>query len=197
MYKKVIKRFLGFLFALIALPFVLLIALVLKPLVYAEDKGPLFYVSKRAGKNAKTFNMYKFRSMKVNSPNIVNSDGSTYNSEHDNRQTKIGKILRKTSIDELPQVLNILKGDMAWIGPRPVLDSQAETFSEEEKEKFKVLPGITGYTQAYNRNQLSSHDERMMDAWYANHVNFMLDFKIFLKTIETVLHPHRVYRNKD
>jgi len=197
MYKNVIKRLLDFIFGLIALPFVLLAALIIKPLIYAEDKGPLFYVSKRAGKNAKTFNMYKFRSMKTNSPNLLNPDGSTYNSEHDDRQTKIGKVLRKTSIDELPQVFNILKGEMAWIGPRPVLDTQALTFTEEEKDKFKVLPGITGYTQAYNRNQLSSHDERMMDAWYANHVSFLLDVKVFLKTIDTVLHPNRVYRNKD
>ena len=195
MYRKVIKGTIGFLLGLIALPFVLLIALLLKPLIYAEDKGPLFYVSKRAGKNAKTFNMYKFRSMKVDSPNLLNSDGSTYNSEHDDRQTKIGKFLRKTSIDELPQVFNILKGDMAWIGPRPVLDSQALTFTEEEKDKFKVLPGITGYTQAYNRNQLSSHEERMMDAWYANNVSFLLDVRIFFKTVVTVLHPNQVYKN--
>ena len=197
MYKKVIKRIIGILGGVIALPFVLLAAVIIKPLLYFEDKGPLFYVSKRVGKDAKVFNMYKFRSMKVDSPNLLNPDGSTYNSEHDERQTKIGKILRKTSIDELPQVFNILKGDMAWIGPRPVLDSQALTFTDEEKDKFKVLPGITGYTQAYNRNQLSSHDERMMDAWYANHVSFFLDVKIFFKTIDTILHPKRVYRNKD
>ncbi len=197
MYKTVIKRLLGILFALIALPFVLLAALILKPIVYAEDKGPLFYVSKRAGKNGKIFGMYKFRSMKVDSPNLLNADGSTYNSATDDRQTKVGKIIRKLSIDELPQVFNILKGDMAWIGPRPVLDSQALTFTEEEKDKFKVLPGLTGYTQAYNRNQLSSHDERMMDAWYANNVSFLLDVKIIFKTIDTLLHPDRVYRNKD
>lgn len=197
MYKTVIKRLLGILFALIALPFVLLAALILKPIVYAEDKGPLFYVSKRAGKNGKIFGMYKFRSMKVDSPNLLNADGSTYNSATDDRQTKVGKIIRKLSIDELPQVFNILKGDMAWIGPRPVLDSQALTFTEEERDKFKVLPGLTGYTQAYNRNQLSSHDERMMDAWYANNVCFLLDVKIIFKTIDTLLHPDRVYRNKD
>ncbi len=197
MYKTVIKRLLGILFALIALPFVLLAALILKPIVYAEDKGPLFYVSQRAGKNGKIFGMYKFRSMKVDSPNLLNADGSTYNSATDDRQTKVGKIIRKLSIDELPQVFNILKGDMAWIGPRPVLDSQALTFTEEERDKFKVLPGLTGYTQAYNRNQLSSHDERMLDAWYANNVSFLLDVKIIFKTIDTLLHPDRVYRNKD
>lgn len=85
---------------------------------------------------------------------------------------------------------------MAWIGPRPVLDSQLLTFTEEERGKLEVLPGITGYTQAYNRNELQSHDERMMDAWYAKNVSFFLDVKIFFKTIETVLHPDRVYKNK-
>ena len=197
MYIKVVKRLLSIVFALIALPFVLVVAIILKPIIYIEDKGPLFYISKRAGKNAKTFDMYKFRSMKVNSPNILNADGSTYNSENDDRQTKVGKILRKTSVDELPQVFNILKGEMSWIGPRPVLEGQVRSFTKEEKDKFKVLPGITGYTQAYNRNQLNSHDERMMDAWYANHVSFLLDVKIFFKTIETVMHPDRVYKNHE
>ena len=197
MYKNVIKRILGFIFAIIALPFVLIVALLLKPIIYVEDRGPLFYVSKRAGKNAKSFNMYKFRSMKVDSPNLLNADGSTFNSEHDNRQTRIGKLLRKSSLDELPQVFNILKGEMAWIGPRPVLDTQALTFTDEEKDKFKVLPGITGYTQAFNRNQLSSHEERMMDVWYVNHMSFLLDLKIFFKTVETVVHPNRVYKNHD
>ena len=139
MYRYFFKRLFAILFAIIALPFVVLIAMIIKPIIYLEDKGPLFYVSKRAGKNAKTFNMYKFRSMKVDSPNLLNSDGSTYNSENDNRQTRVGKILRKTSIDELPQIFNILKGDMTWVGPRPVLDSQALTFTDEEKDKFKVL----------------------------------------------------------
>lgn len=195
MYKKFIKRIIGFLWALIVLPLVLLVAIILKPIVFFEDKGPLFYTSKRAGKDGRIFRMYKFRSMKVDSPNLLNADGSTYNSEHDNRQTKIGRVLRKTSIDELPQVFNILKGEMAWIGPRPVLDSQVASFTTEEKDKFKVLPGITGYTQAYNRNQLASHDERMLDVWYANNVSFRLDVKIFFKTIDTVIHTDRVYRN--
>lgn len=197
MYRYFFKRLFAILFAIIALPFVVLIAMIIKPIIYLEDKGPLFYVSKRAGKNAKTFNMYKFRSMKVDSPNLLNSDGSTYNSENDNRQTRVGKILRKTSIDELPQIFNILKGDMTWVGPRPVLDSQALTFTDEEKDKFKVLPGLTGYTQAFKRNELSSHDERMMDVWYANNVSLGLDLKIIFKTIDTVFHPERVYKNKD
>lgn len=196
MYKNVIKRIIGFLFSLIALPFLIIVIVVLAPIIYIDDPGPVFYVSKRAGKYGKIFNMLKFRSMKVNSPNLLNSDGSTYNSASDSRQTRVGKVIRKLSIDELPQILNVLKGDMAWIGPRPVLDSQLLTFTEEEIGKLEVLPGITGYTQAYNRNELQSHDERMMDAWYAKNVSFFLDVKIFFKTIETVLHPDRVYKNK-
>lgn len=139
--------------------------------------------------------MLKFRSMKVNAPDIRNADGSTFNSENDPRQTRVGKILRKTSVDELPQFLNVLVGQMALIGPRPVLESQLASFTEEEKGKLDVLPGITGYTQAYHRNQLPTHEERMQDAWYAQHVSLGLDVKIFFKTIETIIHPSRVYRN--
>lgn len=195
MYEKVIKRFIDLLLCILAMPFIALFFIIIAPVIYIDDPGPVFYISQRAGKYGKIFNMYKFRSMKVDSPNLLNPDGSTYNSEHDERQTRVGRFIRKLSIDELPQFFNILKGEMSLIGPRPVLDSQVLTFTEEEKGKLKVLPGITGYTQAYNRNKLSSHEERMMDAWYAEHVSFVLDMKIFFKTIETVLHPSRVYRN--
>lgn len=197
MYKHFCKRFFDILFSLIALPFVALIFVIVAPIIHFEDKGPVIYVSKRVGKNGRIFNMYKFRSMKVDSPNLLNPDGSTYNSERDERQTRTGKWLRKTSIDELPQIFNVLKGDMSFIGPRPVLDMQLVSFTEEEKGKLKVLPGITGYSQAYSRNQMSSHEERMTDAWYAEHVSFWLDIKILFKTVQTVLKPNSVYRNKD
>lgn len=195
MYKNFIKRVLDLLLALFALPFFLLILIVVAPAIYIDNPGPVFYKSRRAGKDGKIFSMYKFRSMKVNAPDLRNADGSTFNSENDPRQTRIGKILRKTSLDETPQFLNILKGDMSLIGPRPVLESQLADFTQEERGKLKVLPGITGYTQAYNRNQLSNHEERMADSWYAENVSFLLDLKIIFKSVETVLHPSRVYRN--
>lgn len=195
MYKSCIKRLLGIVFGLIALPFLMLVIIVVSPIIFIDDPGPVFYISKRVGKHGKIFGMLKFRSMKVNSPNLLNADGSTFNSENDSRQTRVGKIIRKLSIDELPQILNVLKGDMAWIGPRPVLDSQLESFTEEEMGKLNVLPGITGYTQAFNRNDLLSHDERMLDAWYAENISFLLDVKIFFKTIDTIFHPDRVYKN--
>lgn len=196
MYKHFFKRLFDFLISLIILPFVLLIIIIVAPIIYFDDPGPVFYPSRRAGYKGKIFGMLKFRSMKVNAPDIRNADGSTFNSENDPRQTRVGKILRKLSIDEIPQFLNVLVGQMAIIGPRPVLESQATTFTEEEKGKFDVLPGITGYNQAYHRNQLPTHEERMQDAWYAHNVSLWLDIKIIFKTIETVIHPSRVYRNK-
>lgn len=196
MYKKIVKRLLGKLLALLALPLLVVVIVIVSPIIYIDDPGPVFYVSKRVGKDERIFNMLKFRSMKVNSPNLLNADGSTFNSATDDRQTRVGKIIRKLSIDELPQILNVLKGDMAWIGPRPVLASQLASFTEEEKGKLCVLPGLTGYTQAYRRNELLSHDERIMDAWYAKNISFGLDVKILFKTVDTVLHPNRIYKNK-
>ena len=195
MYKNCIKRILDIIVSLIAIPFVALVTVIVTPFLYFDDPGPVFYTSKRAGKNGVIFKMLKFRSMKVNSPDIRNEDGSTFNSEEDDRQTKIGRILRKYSIDEIPQFVNILIGDMSLIGPRPVLESQLATFTEEERGKLKVLPGITGYNQAFSRNKLTSHEERMLDAWYADNVSFLLDLKILLKTFDTLVHPNRVYRN--
>lgn len=195
MYKHFLKRLFDFIIALIILPFLLVIIIIVAPIIYFDDPGPVFYPSRRAGYKGKIFSMLKFRSMKVNAPDIRNADGSTFNSENDPRQTRVGKILRKTSVDELPQFLNVLVGQMALIGPRPVLESQLASFTEEEKGKLDVLPGITGYTQAYHRNQLPTHEERMQDAWYAQHVSLGLDVKIFFKTIETIIHPSRVYRN--
>ncbi|MDY6367326.1 MAG: sugar transferase [Clostridia bacterium] len=197
MYKYFFKRLFDILFCLIILPVLLLFIILLSPIIFIDDPGPVFYVSKRVGKNGKIFGMLKFRSMKVNSPNLLNKDGSTYNSPTDKRQTRVGKVLRMLSIDELPQFLNVLAGQMTLIGPRPVLDSQLDSFNEIEREKLKVLPGITGYCQAYHRNQLPSHSERMIDAWYANNVSFKLDVKILFKTVLTVLKPSAVYRKEN
>jgi len=112
MYKKYFKRVFDLLLALIALPFWLILLIIIAPLIYFDDKGPIFYNAPRLGKNGVIFKMYKFRTMKVNSPDLRNEDGSTYNSENDPRLTRIGRLLRKTSLDETPQIINVLKGDM-------------------------------------------------------------------------------------
>ena len=196
MYRKYVKRLIDIILSLIGLPIFLVIFLIVAPIIMIEDKGPIFYNAPRLGRNAKIFMMYKFRSMKVNSPDLRNKDGTTYNSEEDSRVTKIGKVLRKTSIDEVPQILNILKGEMSLIGPRPDLpDSMKTIYRPGDEIKLTVRPGITGFSQAYYRNS-STLDERFDgDDYYAKHVSFILDLKIFFKTVQTVFGHKNVYRN--
>lgn len=195
-YKNIIKRILDLILALIALPFVLIICLVFGILIYVEDKGDIFYIAKRRGLNGSIFGMYKLRSMKMNAPDIRNKDNSTFNSANDPRVTKIGKILRKTSIDELPQVFNILKGDMSWIGPRPItIDRPLSEYDQKRIDRLKVKPGVTGYAQAYFRNNISQEEKLQLDADYAKEISFILDLKIVFKTIQIVLLQKNVYTN--
>lgn len=194
---RFIKRISDFLIALIAFPFFLIILLVVAIAIKLDDGGPIFYKAERIGKNSKILYMYKFRSMKVNAENILNADGSTYNAKDDPRVTKVGKFLRETSLDETAQLINILKGDMSIIGPRASGWEALETYKEDEKDKMKVRPGITGYTQAYYRNSISVREKRLYDAWYANNISFLLDVKIFFKTIVTVFKHENIYTDAD
>lgn len=195
MYAKYIKRLLDIVLSVIALPFALMISLVLIPCIYFEDKGSPFYNAPRLGKDGKIFIMYKFRSMKVNAPDIRNADGSTFNSDNDPRVTKVGRFIRKTSLDEIPQIINVLKGDMSFIGPRPDLPDALKVYTGNEAKRNSVRPGITGYSQAYFRNNIELRERFRQDVYYAENVSFALDFKIFVKTIGTVLRGRNVYRN--
>lgn len=196
MYKRFLKRIFDILFSIFAIPLLLIIILIIGLAIKIDDNGPIFYIDNRIGKKFKVFKMYKFRSMKVNAPNILNKDGSTFNSENDIRVTKVGKFIRKTSLDELPQIINIFLGQMSFIGPRPRDVLALGTFKDDEKDLANVLPGITGYTQAYYRNSISVREKRLKDAWYANNVSILLDVKIFFKTIITVLKRENIYTNK-
>lgn len=190
MYHTFFKRFFDILGALILLPLVLLEVIIFAPLIWLFDKGPVFFNATRAGKGYKPFKMYKLRSMYVNSPDIKNPDGSTYNSDHDPRVTPIGRFLRKTSLDELPQILNVLLGDMSFIGPRPKLyvHGRLEGCVDPHFIKsFSVRPGVTGYAQAYYRNSITQEEKLKLDAYYAENVSFTLDVRILLKTIVVVL----------
>lgn len=194
MYKKYIKRIFDIILALIALPFVLLACVIFGLLIWLDDKGTVFYLAKRRGLNGKIFNMFKLRSMKMNAPDIRNEDNSTFNSENDPRVTKIGKLMRKISVDELPQVFNILKGDMSWIGPRPITTERPlEEYDQKRIDRLKVKPGITGYAQAYYRNNIDQEHKLQLDAEYAKDVNFIWDVKIVFKTVETVLCRKNIY----
>lgn len=195
-YQRGIKRAIDIAICLLALPFVLVIMVPVAILIKIEDHGPLFYRSMRIGKNFKEFGMLKFRSMRVNAPDLRNEDGSTYNSKTDPRVTKIGHIMRETSLDEIPQIYNVLVGQMSIIGPRAGDVESKDTYKEDEKDKLLIRPGITGYTQAYFRNGLGVREKRLYDAWYAHSVSFLLDIKIFFRTIKTVLTHENVYTNK-
>ena len=197
MYEKYIKRILDIILSILAFPFFALLFIIVGIMIKFEDGGRIFYKAERIGKNSKIFKMYKFRSMKENAPNILNPDGSTYNSKQDARLTKVGRFIRETSIDETAQIINVLKGDMSIIGPRASGAEVLETYKEDEKDKMKVKPGITGYTQAYYRNGLSVREKRIKDAWYANNVSFVLDCKIFFKTIQTVVKRENIYTNNE
>ena len=180
---KYIKRLLDFCTALILLPILLCCILFCRLLILS----PLFYNAPRLGRNGKPFKMFKFRTMIVNAPDIRLSDGSTYNGDDDPRITRVGRFLRKTSIDELPQILNVLLGDMSFIGPRPDPVDWLDKYSEKEKIILSVRPGITGYNQVYYRNSADGAMKLKNDVYYAENISFSLDMKIFFKTIKTVL----------
>lgn len=180
-YKKV-KRFFDFFFScfllIVLLPLFCLIAIAIK----LEDfDGPVLFKQERLGKNGKLFVMYKFRSMLVNSENI----GTTYVKvkKADSRITRVGKFLRITSVDELPQLFNILKGDMSLIGPRPMSHCKYEDFTKEQQKRFEVLPGITGLAQINGRKSLTLEKKFEYDIQYVNSMCFILDLKIFFSTL--------------
>jgi undecaprenyl phosphate N,N'-diacetylbacillosamine 1-phosphate transferase len=193
MYKNYFKRLSDLILALIALPFWIIILIVLGPIIYFQDKGSIFYNAPRIGKNGKIFKMYKFRSMKVNAPDLRNIDGSTFNAEDDLRLTRIGKFIRKTSLDETPQLLNIIIGDMSIIGPRPDLPEHRDLYQGNEKRKLEVRPGITGYNQAYFRNTIPWKERIQNDIYYIDHLSWGLDIKIFFKTAISVLKRKDVF----
>lgn len=194
MYKRYFKRMLDFMIALVATPFVVLIIIIMTPIIFLDDPGPIFYNAVRRGKNGKTFKMYKLRSMYVGSPDIKNSDGSTYNSATDPRVTKVGRIIRKLSIDEIPQILNVLKGDMSFIGPRPTLAKRPyEQLNDIQKKRLAVRPGITGYAQAYYRNSITQGEKFEYDCEYVDKISFWLDIKILVHTIFSVLKRENIY----
>ena len=195
MYQIVFKRIFDILLCVMILPFVLLVTIPIAAAIKLEDGGPVFYKSRRLGIGFTEFDMLKFRSMKVNAPDLRNDDGSTYNSPFDSRLTRVGSFLRETSLDELPQFFNVLLGHMSLLGPRPGDVESKDTYEEDEKDKMLVKPGISGYTQAYYRNSIGVREKRLHDAWYAHNVSLWLDVKILFQTIVAVLKKDNVYTN--
>lgn len=193
---KTIKAAIDFLIALLLFPLLLILIIIIGLLIKIDDKGAIFYKPKRIGYKGRIFSMYKFRTMKENCTDIRMKDGSTYNSADDPRLTRVGRFLRKTSLDELPQILNILFFQMAIIGPRPDSAFYLEKYTQEERIILDVRPGITGYNQAINRNSVLTKEKIQNDMIYVRNMSFLFDIKIILMTIKTILFLKNVYRNE-
>ena len=196
MYQRFLKRFFDICGALILCIPVLFIIAIVGPVIYFEDRGSIFYNAERVGRNGRCFKMFKLRSMRMNAPDIRLADGSTYNGEDDPRVTRIGRIIRKTSIDELPQVFNVLIGDMSFIGPRPDPVDWLERYPDEYRGFLAVRPGITGYSQAYFRNGADGLQKMQNDLYYAENLSFWMDVKILFQTVRTVLMHENIYKDE-
>lgn len=187
MYKRWIKRTIDIVLSLLGLLFLWLPMLIVALLVRLDSPGPALFRQKRLGLNGREYEMYKFRSMCVNAEH---TGSGVYSGKGDSRVTRMGRILRATSIDELPQLVNILKGDMSFIGPRPPLTYHPwplEEYTPQQRRMFEVRPGITGWAQINGRKGVEWNRRIEMNVWYVDHVSFGLDMKILLATVGKVL----------
>ncbi len=188
-----IKRLIDVVLALLLLPALSFFVLIVGIAIKLEDKGPIFYCSKRLGMNGRIFEMIKFRSMIVNAQDIRNEDGSTFSSKDDARVTRVGRFIRSSSIDELPQIINVLKGDMSFVGPRPDLPEALEVYTGTQAKKLDVRPGLTGLSQAFFRNSINQNEKFDNDAYYVENMFFCTDMKIVFVTLKNVLLRRNIY----
>lgn len=191
----VVKRFLDIFLSLIGLiilsPIFLIIAIIIK----LDSKGPVFFVHSRIGEKGKPIGIYKFRTMVTNAEELIKKFTPEqkeefekyFKLENDPRVTKIGNFLRKTSLDELPQILNILKGELSIIGPRPIVQAELEKYGDDKEKFLSVRPGLTGYWAANGRSDTSYEERIQMELYYVDNMSFWLDIKIFFKTIFAVI----------
>lgn len=177
-------------------PLMVLIAVLIK----FEDHGPILYKQVRVGKNGKAFKIYKFRSMFVNADQMLTKlkeqndvEGPMFKMKNDPRITKIGHFIRKHSLDELPQFINVIKGDMSLVGPRPPLPSEIAEYSEYDKQRLYVTPGCTGLWQATERNEVGFTEMVQLDILYIQKASFIFDLWIIWKTIEIMIKPNSSY----
>jgi len=194
------KRLIDILGAILGLILLIIIYPIVGILVKLDSKGPIIFTQERVGKNGKIFRVYKFRTMVYNAEELIDQldvfrDSQRYFIQRDNdpRVTRVGQFLRKYSIDELPQVLNILKGEMSLVGPRPFIVDETLQLSPQYLARLTVKPGLTGYAQVHGRNNLNLQERMEYDLKYIYNRSLMLDFKILLKTVLVVLKKEGVY----
>lgn len=184
---KLVKRMLDIVVAFMALVILSPLMLVTALLIKMDSKGPVLFKQDRIGKNGKVFKIYKFRSM---CENAEHTGSGVYSGADDMRVTKVGKVIRATSIDELPQLINIIKGDMSFIGPRPPLTYhpwEITEYTEEQFHMFDVCPGISGWAQINGRKEVEWHKRIELNCWYVDHMSLWLDIKILFLTVFKVL----------
>lgn len=171
-------------------PILIIVAIAIK----IDSRGPIIFKQDRVGKDGKIFSMYKFRSMVVNAEELKQQlqsqnemSGPMFKIKNDPRITKIGRFIRKTSIDELPQLLNVIKGDMSLVGPRPLLVDYLQYYNDEQIKRHNVLPGLTGWAQINGRNSITWSEKFKLDVWYVDNWSLWLDIKIFFLTFWKVI----------
>ena len=192
-----IKRIFDFVVSIASLILLSPIFLLIAVLIKIDSKGKVFYKHKRIGKNGEYIYLYKFRSMYIDSkerlekmlenPDIKKEWEENFKLENDPRITKVGKFLRKTSLDELPQLINILRGDMSIIGPRPVIDGEIEKYGEQKDKFLSVTPGLTGWWACNGRSCTSYDDRKKLELYYVEHRGILLDLKVIVKTFISVI----------
>lgn len=186
-----IKTILDFILAVIMLIILSPVMLVTAILIKFTSKGSILFKQKRPGKNGKIFTVYKFRTMIT----TTTKKGKTLSDVE--RMTKLGKLLRKTSIDELPQLFNIIKGDMSFIGPRPLLVRYLQYYTKQQRRRHEVKPGISGWAQVNGRNAISWEQKFKLDVWYVDNISFKLDLKIFFMTIAKIFKHEGINNSKE
>ena len=189
--KRILNLFCSFVGVIVLSPFFLIISLLIK----VTSKGPVFFVHERVGLNGKKFNLIKFRTMVNNAEEMIASFSpeqkkeweENYKLKDDPRITKIGKFLRRTSLDELPQLINILKGDMSIVGPRPVVDEELNWYGDKKDKLLSVKPGLTGWWAVNGRSNVPYPERCDLELYYVDHISFALDVKIILKTLGAII----------
>ncbi|WP_164219907.1 sugar transferase [Virgibacillus sp. YIM 98842] len=194
MYRSYIKRMLDLLTLLLVIIPLLILGIIISVLIKIDSKGKILFKQNRLGQYGRVFKIYKFRTMIQDAEKVGTG---VFTSDEDPRITKIGRLLRKTSLDELPQIINILKGEMSFVGPRPPVPYHPykyEDYTDTQRLRFTVKPGVTGMAQAYGRNTLSWDERIEYDVKYVKNISLLLDIKIVIKTILSVIRKENIYR---
>lgn len=185
-----VKRIFDFTISLITLIMLLPVLSGIALLIKMESAGPVFFRQERVGRDGRLFKVFKFRSMV---DGAVNKGAGILIEKEDSRITKVGAFLRRTSLDEIPQLINVLKGEMSLIGPRPTLQYQVEKYTDYQRKRLKMKPGITGWAQVNGRNSLTWPQRIELDVWYVENWSLLLDLSIFLKTFRVLFKSEGIY----